>query len=345
MAEEYFSAAWKLGALSDTTCNEEAMHEYYRLITTGLGCLEALLKHFKLAPEMEANVRLRYASILYDETENMMEAEEVLSKGISLCNRHRFDDTKYNMQHVLTRILFCKNSRAALKYLERAIADAQAYQHTAWVYAFRFLRVSLHLELASRQDMNSALGQLRAIASLASEQGHKAVTATATTMEALICLRSASDFEGFEQAQRALAGVRSLQHEAQIGLNDRLTALASFADISCHLQRLDPEQALISDKNLRTSLDRLVKNEERASDSSFMVSLGTANVPPLNQKNGVIRRLDDGSAILVLKWMPTDDIYNIGYLLGGMAMVHKNTVDGRKSERMFQEGINQQAGK
>ena len=31
---------------------------------------------------MEAVVRLRYATALYEETENIMEAEEALSKGV-----------------------------------------------------------------------------------------------------------------------------------------------------------------------------------------------------------------------------------------------------------------------
>ena len=37
-----------------------------------------------MKPHVEAVVRLRYATILYEETENMMEAEEALSKGVCL---------------------------------------------------------------------------------------------------------------------------------------------------------------------------------------------------------------------------------------------------------------------
>lgn len=75
------------------------MQNYYKLIATGLGCLEAVLKveplvfvyfisetecaqHFKMQPQLEAVVRLKYATILYEETENAMEAEEALSKGV-----------------------------------------------------------------------------------------------------------------------------------------------------------------------------------------------------------------------------------------------------------------------
>ena len=35
-----------------------------------------------MQPNLEAMTRLRYASILFQETENFMEAEEALSKGV-----------------------------------------------------------------------------------------------------------------------------------------------------------------------------------------------------------------------------------------------------------------------
>ena len=40
------------------------------------------LKHWRLQPRLEAVVRWRYATILHEETENVMEAEEALSKGV-----------------------------------------------------------------------------------------------------------------------------------------------------------------------------------------------------------------------------------------------------------------------
>ena len=38
-------------------------------------------------PRQEAKVRLRYASILYEDTESLMEAETALSRGIKLCDK------------------------------------------------------------------------------------------------------------------------------------------------------------------------------------------------------------------------------------------------------------------
>ena len=342
MADEYFAAAYGRGSIADIIRREAETQEYYKLIATGLGCLEALLKHCKLAPEREANVRLRYATVLYEETENTMEAEEALSKGISICDRYKYFDLKYNMQHLLGRVMFQKNTKAAFKSLDRVMTDAQAYQHIAWVYAFRFLKVSLHLELASHQDLTAALTQLRAIINLANQRGDKAVLATATAMEALLCLKEFGESEGFEQAQRALASIRSLQLDPAIGSIPQLTVLTSFVDMSCHLQRFDPAQALSSMQNMQTALAKIVDGDKDGSDGSLAVPVSNANMPQSKSGSGVIRQKADGSLVLIFNWMPNEDIYNVGFLVSGIAMAHKNTTDGQKSEQMFSQGVQRQ---
>lgn len=41
-------------------------------------------QHWRLQPRLEATVRLRYASVLHEETDNYMEAERVLSTGVGV---------------------------------------------------------------------------------------------------------------------------------------------------------------------------------------------------------------------------------------------------------------------
>ncbi len=72
--------------MSDNACPQN-LHEYHKLIATGLRCLQVVLDNTKLAPRLEARVRFRYASILCEETNNVMEAETALTKGITLCER------------------------------------------------------------------------------------------------------------------------------------------------------------------------------------------------------------------------------------------------------------------
>ena len=342
MADEYFAAAYGRGSTADIVRRESETQEYYKLIATGLGCLDALLKQYKLAPEREATVRLRYATILYEETENTMEAEEALSKGISICDRYKYFDLKYNTQHLLARVMFTKNAKAAFKFLDRVMADAKAYQHIAWVYAFRFLKVSLHLELSSHQDLSAVLAQLRGIINMANEHGDKAILATATTMEALVCLREPGESGGFEQAQRALASVRSLQLDPAIADIPQLTVFTSFVDVSCHLQRFDPSQALSSMQNMQNALTQIVEGNKDGSDGLLAIPISKADMPQVKVENGIIRLKADGSLVLMFDWMPNEDIYNAGFLLSGVAMTHKNTTDGHKSEQMFSHGVQRQ---
>lgn len=89
LAEEYFAAAHKIGPSVARVMVEDLVDEYQRLIATGLGCLEAAFKKTRLAPRLEAKVRLRYAGVLFEETENYMEAETALSQGIILCEQVR----------------------------------------------------------------------------------------------------------------------------------------------------------------------------------------------------------------------------------------------------------------
>jgi hypothetical protein len=63
------------------------VEEYRKLIVTGLTCLEASFQNNKLTPREEARLRLRYAAVVQEETEDLMEAETALTKGIALCDQ------------------------------------------------------------------------------------------------------------------------------------------------------------------------------------------------------------------------------------------------------------------
>ena len=339
LAEEYFAAAYGYGSMADIARRDSEMQSYYQMMATGLGCLEAVLTHFKMHPEREAMVRLRYATILFEETENTMEAEEALGKGIILCDRHRFFNLKYNMQHLLARILFSKAPRAAFKFIEGILKDAEAYQHIAWVYAFRFLKVSMHLELSSHQDLTAALNVFKSIISMSSEHGDKAILAIGMTLEALTCLRMFSNGDYIEEAQRALAGVRSLQLDPAIGQLHQLTVLISFVDLCCQLQQFEPHQAISKMQNMQNALKTVNSSKSWTDDGSFAIPIQNARMPPIESQNGVIRRTSSDSIVLMFNWLPKEDIYNVGYLLGGASMASRNTVDGQKSEHMLEEGI------
>jgi len=87
VAEDCFSKANEAIQGIAKTMTPEEVAEHHRLIATGLGCLEVAMKSSKLWPRLEARVCLRYASILVNETVNIMEAETALTKGIAVCDK------------------------------------------------------------------------------------------------------------------------------------------------------------------------------------------------------------------------------------------------------------------
>jgi hypothetical protein len=100
LAEEYFEAAHALGPSVSSSMTPNNVDTYQRLIATGLGCLDAALRKGKLPPRTEANVRLRYAGVLHEETENTMEAETALAKGIVLCERVCFSHANHSFSNI-----------------------------------------------------------------------------------------------------------------------------------------------------------------------------------------------------------------------------------------------------
>ena len=90
LAEEYFDAAHQIAPSVSLCMTGDHVGTYSRLIALGLGCLDTALKRVKLGFREEANIRLRYATVLYEETQNSMEADTTLSKGIALCERVRY---------------------------------------------------------------------------------------------------------------------------------------------------------------------------------------------------------------------------------------------------------------
>lgn len=87
VAEDCFSKARASVRDVGKALQPEPVKEYHKLVATGLGCLDVAMQSSKIWPRLEARIRLRYASVLVEETTNYMEAETTLTKGISLCER------------------------------------------------------------------------------------------------------------------------------------------------------------------------------------------------------------------------------------------------------------------
>lgn len=72
-----------MGSVAALKQRKADCEQYYRLMAMGLSCMDSVLRKFHLAPRREAELRLRYANLLIEETDNDMEIEQTLSKGVS----------------------------------------------------------------------------------------------------------------------------------------------------------------------------------------------------------------------------------------------------------------------
>lgn len=231
------------------------------------------------------------------------------------------------MIHLQARYQFKSNRRAALKLLDQPISETETFHHFVWIYAFRFLKVSLALQVPGRPETNSALQQLHAIANHAERRGDRAIYATCHTLEAMIHLRS-SAADRLEQAQRAIAQARSLQLELTTKQLGSITILIDYIDVACSIQQGQPSQEKL------TALQSKVDQNAKPDDGTFSVLIERSSNANLTfNTGGVFRKASDGRDELVFAWLPQNDFGMLAYYLSGMVVVTKE-----KGTKYLQEG-------
>ncbi|KAF1952003.1 hypothetical protein CC80DRAFT_453041 [Byssothecium circinans] len=311
-ADEYIAAARSLGSLAAMTLKSADMDQYYKLMAAALGSMEMVLQKYTQAPRDEALLRLRYASLLVEETDNNPEIEETLSKGIALCNRSRLHDLKYTMLHLQARYQAKSNCRAALKSLDQPISETETFQHIVWVYAFRFLKVTLALQVPGRPETASALQQLHAIANHAERRGDRAIFVTCCALEAMIHLRGTAP-DRLEHAQRAIASARSLQLQVSAKQLGQIAVLIDCIDVACNLQHGQPNAEKLA------ALQKKADQDTGPVDGIFSVLIEKSSGGNLTfNTGGVFRKAEDGRDELVFAWLPQKDLKTLAYYLSGL---------------------------
>lgn len=231
---------------------------------------------------------------------------------IALCNRSRLLDLKYAMLHLQARYQFKSNHRAALKLLDQPISETETFQHIVWVYAFRFLKVSLALQVPGRPETASALQQLHALANHAEKRGDHAIYVTCCALEAMIHLRTTAP-DRLEHAQRAIASARSLQlqtSERQLG---QIAVLIDCIDVACSLQQGQPNAEKLN------ALQQKADRDAGPDNGVFSVLIEKSFGGNLTFSTGdVFRKAEDGRDELVFAWLPKSDFKMLAYYLSGM---------------------------
>ncbi|KAK2855580.1 hypothetical protein FQN49_005055 [Arthroderma sp. PD_2] len=336
LADEYLDAAHSQATLLAVSRDQQEIEQYYKLVATGLRCMEALLKNWRLAPQTEALVTLRFAKILYEETNNDTKAETILSKGIDLCERNRMFDLKYGMQQLLCRILSKSNLKAAMKTVDGVIRDIEAYRHIGWEYAFRLLRVSISLSPSPYQDLVGALHNLQKVSSLATSCGNKAISVVAAVLEALIHLQQSTSADSIEHAQRAIATARSRQLDPEVRGIPQLNSVIQMVDICCSILEYDTNQSSQKLKEMQRSMDQDIHNPKWKDDGSFTLPMSTGTMESASPRE---HRNVGQTFELTMSWLPEHDLYALCYFLSSVTLSAKNSQDGHKAEKYLQEGL------
>ena len=336
LAEEYLTVSYDAKTQGALARGDARMEDYYHQVSTALRCMEVVLTRYRLPPVREAHLRLRYAKILIAETENDLEAETALSKGIDLCGRNRFWDLKYDMQLQLYRVLYRSNPKAAVKSMDIMIEELAAYKHTAWEYAFRILRARLAVANPSFKDFNAAFHHLQKTEDLARQHGDSAVFMFAATLEALIHLQSPAS-DSVEQSQNALALARRLQLDTNVETIPQIQVMIQYIDLCSALQQAQYENILQKLSATQETMDAIANNQNWRYDGTFFLPLSAKSVQGTPLMGSDTLQQQDSQPVLVVNWLPKTDIYSIGFLLSGISSRSKNAQGEHEAESFLNE--------
>ncbi|KAI0969803.1 hypothetical protein F4678DRAFT_463131 [Xylaria arbuscula] len=345
MAEEFFTKARKGVRDVAVTLDDRSVHDYQKLMATGLACLEVAIASNKLAPRLEALARLRYASVLCAETNNVMEAETALTKGITLCDRNRFADLKYCMHFLQVQLLFSqRKEKAALIAVDARIRDAEVVKHTHWVYAFRFLKTSFYLQSVNPTEVH-ALENLRAISILASQRGDRPIFAVASLLEALSHLRAMKD-DAVARIQGCIAQASKYQLDDSMSIM-QLDVLRLVLDLACSLQQKSPHMISQKLKALQDQMDASIKNTkwgfqdrqlllpiQKQAFNQQIVSLDTSSII---QPGGD----GDGYDYLAMSFWSKLEAFTTTYTYSGLALLYQQPRSDKKLFSLWEEALSQ----
>lgn len=345
MAEEFFIKARKSVRDIAATLDERSVHDYQKLIATGLACLEVAIGSNKLSPRLEALARLRYANILCTETNNVMEAETALTKGITLCDRNRFTDLKYCMHFLQVQLLFSQHKeKAALIAVDARIRDAEVVKHTHWVYAFRFLKTSFYLQSLNPTEAH-ALENLRAITILASQRGDRPIFAVASLLEALSHLRVMKD-DAIVRIQACIAQASKYQLEDSMTIM-QLDVLQLVLDLACSLQQKSPQMISQKLKALQDKMDASIKNANWGfQDRQLLLPIHKqANNQSIisSDTSSIIRPGEDGDGYdyIVMSFWSKLEAFTTTYTYSGLALLYQQPRSDKKLFSLWEEALSQ----
>ncbi|CAK7267116.1 hypothetical protein SEPCBS119000_002378 [Sporothrix epigloea] len=338
VADECLTKAQLAAPALVKTQNEAHLREYYKLLATGLGCLDTAVRTFKFPPRIEVKMKLRYASILSVETENLMEAETALQSAIATCEKYRLADLKLYVQFLFMKVLFRRKPKAALISIQTHIADCSDRRQTYWTYAFRFLKVFFYLQTSNPAD-HHALENLHGISALAEKRGDHAVYVLASLLQALALFRT-TDPNVIERVQTCMAAASKYQLDESVHI-PQLDVLWLLLDLACSLYQ--KEKSLNDKLNaLQNRLEELKELPQWTADACELLLPLQKDAPhahTISADTSDVLQPGESNDFLVLTSFSKMTAFILGFAYSGLTLSPKQQNSDRKSMDYWTEAL------
>jgi hypothetical protein len=171
------------------------------------------------------------------------------------------------------------------------------------------------------------------------------VYVVASVIEALAYLQQSPGADSIEQVQRALATARSHQLDSEIRDIPQINTLIQIIDISCSLLDYDIDHSAEKLQEMQKLMDEKLNDPHWQNDGSFSIPLNSKTAGPSSVESGDILRLENGTLVLTLSWLPEHDLYTLCYFLSSVTLSARNAHNGMKAEKFLDEGLRMVKGK
>ncbi|KAG4304150.1 hypothetical protein PORY_002514 [Pneumocystis oryctolagi] len=316
LAEDLFAEAKRIKLLCVARGNMDYKH-YYRLIATGLFCLETLLQYEQLNVNVEIRTRFRMAEVIFHETNNLQSAEQILNKGIILAQRkHENVEIKFAMQHLLVRILTQTSPKTAKILLKSCIAEAEELCFLNWVYIFCFLQFNI-LSCSTCWDVEHAtrLSVLSKILLISERQGDHIIYIIASLLEIHLKIEM-GDYLSAKKFLDNLSAMQTTFNDISI-----LNLIKMVFNVFLNIMQGCGDSAASELKELHNALDTFAQYDSNHSFQDFIeLSLNS-----------------NDSSKLVISWFSKQQLFVYGYLLAGIC--HLPDYSSSKAEVFLDEGL------
>ncbi|KAK9465189.1 cohesin loading factor [Lipomyces arxii] len=314
-AREYFDKAHAKSTIMKT---REDVLAYFKLIATGIRCLEAVIGE-RTQPYIECLAVLWYSETVFLETKQFELAEEALNKAISLAGRNNLYDVKFTMVHLLVKILATTNTRAAQKLVNTCLKEAEMTGLETWIYTFQYLRASLHF---SCNEYSNVISNMKPLSSSRSNE----IRYMAQLASSLVHLRQNNPV----QANECLIEAAKYETEFTRAHVAQLVVMRALYEALAWQMLGNPVQAEEKVRALHACLD----NQTQDGTSRWV------NWQPDGTYYVVLPPTDTGVPQIPLRfqWWSQSEVYVVSCLLSGMVCVHTSW-NKRKASKFFAEGI------